>query len=347
MGLEIGIIGLPNAGKSTLFNALASRRLAETSPRPFTTINPHEAVVPVPDPNLIKLTRLIKPAKTTPATVKFIDIAGLIKGAHKGAGLGNQFLAKIREVDLLVHVINAYQESSPNEIIENYQTIRTELSLADLQTLEKISPKALHSDPNLNAVYLDLLQKLNTQTPINLNGYRPADLDIISRFFLLSIKPELVVINTTEDRLNSTLFNQTLNSFPRALALSARFAEDLIDLEESEKSDFLAEYHLSSSGVDLLITDCYQLLSLITFYTIKGGQEITARAIGEGSNALAAAALVHTDFAKSFIKAEVINVNELLKMGSWKNAKQQGKVRFEGKNYEMHNQDVVEFRVGN
>jgi len=337
MSLSIGIIGLPNAGKSTLFNALAARRLAETSPRPFTTINPHEAVVPVPDENLQKLAKLLSPQKVVSATIKFIDIAGLIKGAHKGEGLGNQFLAKIREVDLIVHVINAYQAKSKDEIIEDYQTIRTELALADLGSLEKATPKDLVTI---------LIQKLNSQKPINLHEFSPKDMETIKSFFLLSIKPELVVLNINEAATQSTSINQIANAFPNSIVLSARLAEDFIDLDESEKSEFLKEYQLEESGLNSLINRCYELLNLITFYTIKGGREVSAFSLKKGSSALDAAAKVHSDFARNFIKAEVVHFSDFISLKSWKTCREQGRARTEGRDYLVQDRDIIEFKIG-
>jgi len=348
--LAVGIIGLPNAGKSTLFNSLAARRLAETSPRPFTTISPHEAVVPVPDANLERLASAVSGGhqlapSIVPATVKFIDIAGLVKGAHKGEGLGNQFLAKIREVDMVVHVINAYTSRSADELVDDYKVIRTELALADLQSLERISSKQLNSNPDLKILVAKLAKLLNTQKPIDPNSFSSQERDALNSLFLLSIKPELVIFNCNESTEKNTSIDQIKTSFPDALFLSARFAEDLIDLDEDDRREFLREFGLTDSAISSLVTACYALLGLITFYTIKGGTQITAWSIGEGSNALDAAFRVHTDFGNNFIKAEVISVPELLNAGSWRNAKEKGSVRLEGKDYGVQDGDVIECKV--
>ncbi len=294
--LSVGIVGLPNAGKSTLFNALASRRLAETAPRPFTTIDPNEAVVGVPDERLKKLVDIIKPQKTLPATVTFIDIAGLIKGAHKGEGLGNQFLGKIREVDAIVHVVAAFGDQSAAEIMENIEVVNLELELGEIEA-----------------------------------------------------KPTIYVLNLAENgnTRNDELSTQIKKRFGgEVIELCAKLEEELIDLEESERTVYLNEVGFGQSGLVNLIQKSYQLLGLITFYTIKGGKEVSAWSLESGGGAIVAAAKVHSDFAAKFIKAEVIGVHELLGLGTWKKAKEKGKVRLEGKDYVVRDGDVIEFRVG-
>jgi len=300
MSLSVGIVGLPNAGKSTLFNALASRRLAETAPRPFTTIDPHEVVVPLPDTKLQRLSELVKPEKTVPATVTFIDIAGLVKGASHGEGLGNQFLGKIREVDAVVHVVREF--SDPQVI----------------HVAGKIDPKE-----DLEIVNLEL----------ELGG-------IVG-------KPMLVVYNVDEKNVNKK---------GEELYLCAKLEEELMDLSSEERKAYLRELGISQSGLEKLIKKAYDLLQLITFYTIKGGKEVHAWSLKDGKTAFDAAAEVHTDFAKNFIKAEVINVDELLSVGRlaprslgggvWKEAKEKGKVDLEGRDYIIKNGDVVEFKIG-
>lgn len=294
--LSCGIVGLPNVGKSTLFNALCARRLAETAPRPFTTIEPHEAVVAVPDENLEKLADLVKStsweSKATPevsvvpATVTFIDIAGLVKGASQGEGLGNQFLGKIREVDAIVHVVRGF--SDPQVV----------------HVAGKIDPKE-----DLEIVNLEL----------ELGG-------IVG-------KPMLVVYNVDE---------KDVEKEGKGVYICAKLEEELIDLTPEERREYLPE-----SGLERLIKKAYEILDLITFYTIKGGKEIHAWSLKNGKDAFDAAAEVHTDFAKNFIKAEVVNVNELLSARGWKEAKEKGKVRLEGKDYIVKDGDVIEFKIGN
>jgi small GTP-binding protein len=253
MSLSVGIIGLPNVGKSTLFNALLKRQLSPTAGYPFTTIKPHTGVVPVPDENLTTLAELIKPEKVVPATVTFVDIAGLVRGAHKGEGLGNEFLSYVRNCDVLVHVVRAFESSEAPHIEGSVDPERDRGIIRD----------------ELSAAGID--------------------------------KPILERVN--------------------------RGLEEFIN-------------------ADSLIRDAYVLLGLITFYTLKGGKELTAWSLKRGQTAFDAAGRVHTDFAKKFIKAEVIPVGELLPLGSWLAARQAGKVRGEGKDYTVADGDVIEFRIG-
>lgn len=290
----MGIVGLPNVGKSTLFNALCARRLAETAPRPFTTIGPHEAVVPVPDENLEKLHRILVSQypniEVVPATVTFIDIAGLVKGASKGEGLGNQFLGKIREVDAVIHVVREFTDPNVPHVHN------------------KIDPKE-----DIEIVNLEL----------QLGG-------IVG-------KPTIYVYNVDEKNVNKK---------GEEIYLCAKLEEELMDLSSEERKAYLRELGISQSGLEKLIQKAYRLLGLISFYTIKGGKEIHAWSLKNGKTAFDAAAEVHTDFAKNFIKAEVINVNELLSAGGWKEAKEKGRVRLEGKDYIVNDRDVIEFKVG-
>ncbi|OGG04022.1 hypothetical protein A2W14_00825 [Candidatus Gottesmanbacteria bacterium RBG_16_37_8] len=309
MNLSVGIVGLPNAGKSTLFNALASKRLSATAAHPFTTIDPHEAVVAVPDADLYKLENLIKPGKTVPASVTFIDIAGLIKGAHKGEGLGNQFLAKIREVDAIVHVVRAFKDDNvphPHR--------------AETGTVDQIKD-------DIDIVNLEL----------ELGG--------------ITGKKNIYILNSGEFDLKSdhifTLEKEISEHYQsEVIVLSAKLEEELIDFTKEEKKDYLKEISIEKSGLENLIQKAYLILNLITFYTIKGGQEVHAWSLKKGQTAHEAAALVHTDFAKSFIKAEVIPVSFLLEIGDWKIAKEKGKIRFEGKDYQVQDKEVIEFKFG-
>jgi ribosome-binding ATPase YchF (GTP1/OBG family) len=317
MSLTVGIVGLPNAGKSTLFNALASRRLAETAPRPFTTIEPHEAVVAIPDKWLDRLWDLIRGDPSTslrmtgpervPATVTFIDIAGLVRGAHKGEGLGNRFLGKIREVDAIVHVVRAfidpgithqhptYEPGSIKQVLEDIETINIELQLGEIEK-----------------------------------------------------KPIIYVLNVDEnDLVNIDYLAEVEKKYKeKAVLISAKMEEELIDFSEKEREAYLKEVGVDKTGLERLIIQAYSLLDLISFYTIKGGKEIHAWSLKRGSIALDAAERVHTDFARKFIKAEIINVEQLLELGSWKQAGEGGKIRLEGKDYVVCDRDVIEFKVG-
>lgn len=316
MSLSVGIVGLPNAGKSTLFNALASRRLAETAPRPFTTIEPHEAVVPVPDKDLDKLSELVKSQETVSATVTFIDIAGLVKGAHKGEGLGNQFLAKIREVDAIVHVARAFFDPY---VSHQHQT-------HEAGTLEQVLE----------------------------------DIEIVSLELQIAniVKPAIYVLNFDERRIAieeprryEAVVSQRFKG--PTISICAKLEEELTDIDPKERQEYLNELGVGESGLEKLIKEAYKLLGLITFYTIKGGKEVHAWSLEEGSNALKAAERVHSDFAKNFIKAEVVSVFELFRLKDslkehkfiWNLAKEEGIVRLEGRDYKVCDKDVIEFKV--
>lgn len=317
MSLSVGIVGLPNVGKSTLFNALATRRLAETAPHPFTTIKPHEAIVAVPDQYLEKLHQLVKPAEpeTVPATVTFIDIAGLIKGAAQGEGLGNQFLAKIREVDAIIHVVrifadprvpHVHRQIDPKEDVE---VVNLELELGEIK-----------NKPIIYVANVSENQLSNTSEISN------------------SIK-------SGNDRRPLLSLSEITGGAP-VIVISAKLEEELIDLTPEERRQYLAQLGVEKSGLEKLITEAFKILNLITFYTIKGGKEVHAWSLPAGRCALDAAAEVHTDFAKNFIKAEAIAVEELLAAGGWRPAKELGKVRLEGRDYLVQDRDVIEFKIG-
>ena len=306
MNLSVGLVGLPNAGKSTLFNALLSRQIADVAPYPFCTIEPNKGVVEVPDERLAKLARVVQTAKVVPAVVEFIDIAGLVKGAAQGQGLGNQFLAHIRECGVIVHVLRAFTD--PNVCREtalnpedDLAIVQTELELADLQTLEK--------------------QKAPAQ---NLP-------------FLLANKPALYVLNINESDLGKTFDS-------KFIPICAKIEMELAELEIEERRAYLQELGLKKSGLEKLIQAAYQLLGLQTFLT-AGIKEVRAWTINKGIQAPQEAGVIHTDFEKGFIKAKVINWQEFIKYEGWKGAAEIGKLRLEGRDYVMQEGDVVEFMV--
>lgn len=299
MSLSVGIVGLPNSGKSTLFNALLSRQIAQVANYPFTTIEPHEGVVALPDERLEKLSEIVKPEKTTPATVTFIDIAGLVKDAHKGEGLGNQFLGHIREVDAICHVVRAFE----NPDVSHYY--------------ETIDPKR-----DMEIVNLEL----------ELAGIK---------------KPTIYVLNIDEQGIKGGKSTKSIKGITgEPVVTCAKLEMELAELTPEERKEYLAQLSVRESGLEKLIKEAYKILDLITFYTIKGGKETRAWSLKRGSNALEAAAKVHTDFAKNFIKAEVVSFEELVKAGSWSAAHEQGKIRLEGKNYVVEDTEVIEFKVG-
>lgn len=310
MSLNVGIVGLPNAGKSTLFNALAERRLAQTAPRPFTTIEPHEATILVPDPDLNKLSDLVKPELSVPASVTFIDIAGLVKGAHQGEGLGNQFLAKIREVDAIVHVVRSFLDPYVTHVHPTHEAGSLEQALEDIEIV------------NLE---------------LELAGISGKQVIYVLNFSEKQLKDPIVEqsIASVENKFGNGV-----------ISVSAKLEEELTDLTPSERIELLNQMGIKESGLEKLIKIAYKTLELITFYTIKGGKEVHAWSIKSGSSAIEAAQVVHTDFANNFIKAEVISVSDLLESGGWKPATEKGKVRLEGRDYKVQDKDVIEFKIG-
>lgn len=385
MSLSVGIIGLPNVGKSTLFNALLKKRVALSANYPFATIEPNTGIVAVPDERLGKLAELvgvedhmipqslldgsrIKSGMTeeakkylpplVPAVVEFVDIAGLVKGASTGAGLGNQFLSHIREVDAIIHVLRDFEDanivregstdpSSDREIIE------TELQLADLQVLEKLIPnqekQVRASKDALEGQKLDILNEIKTELEMGklLGRYQIGDERLKAWFFtlpLLTIKPILYVFNTDEESLAHKLEHETLNE--GEMFISAKIEEELSELSEEERDEYLKELGITEPGLNRLIKKAYELLGLISFLT-AGKKEIRAWTTKKGSKAPQAAGVIHTDFEKGFIRAQVIEYEKYLEAGSLANAKAKGWVRTEGKDYEVKDGDVVEFLVNN
>jgi small GTP-binding protein len=337
MNLKIGIVGLPNAGKSTLFNALLKKQVAYAANYPFATIEPNVGVVPVPDKRLAKLAEVTKAEEKMdalppikPATVEFVDIAGLVKGASEGQGLGNKFLSHIREVDIICHVVRYFTNPDIVHVAgsvdpkRDREIIETELILADLQTLEKQKIKS--------AVVQKLITELNS-------GKLAKDVDIdkdeVRELQLLTMKPVLEVANVSEEQLKTI----------PGLAISAETESQLAGLTESEQKEYLKSLGLESSGLDRLIQKAYDLLGLISFLT-TGVIESRAWTIEKGTKAPVAAGVIHTDFEKKFIKCDTINFADFVAIGGWKKAREEGKVRSEGKEYVMQDGEVVEFKVG-
>jgi GTP-binding protein YchF len=351
MNLKVGIVGLPNAGKSTLFNALLKKQVAAAANYPFTTIEPNIGVVPVPDSRLEALANVVeategKKPPIVPAVVEFVDIAGLVKGAAQGEGLGNKFLSHIREVHLIVNVLRYFEDATvvhvAGEVDANRdrEIIETELVLADLQTLEK------QLEPRMNASKEDLARwQLIVRLKEGLNSGKPArsvitDHDeraLVRELNLLTMKPVLYVANVSEHQLGQT--------FPDMLAISAKTESELASMPEEEQKAYLQELGLEASGLDRLIAKAYDMLELISFLTC-GLIEARAWTIERGTKAPQAAGVIHTDFEKKFIKADVCPFPDFINAPGWVKAREKGKVRSEGKEYEMHDGDVVEFKVG-
>ncbi len=365
MNLSVGIVGLPNVGKSTLFNALLKKQAALAANYPFATIEPNVGVVPVPDVRLEKLAELTKveegmnalpPIKY--ATVEFVDIAGLVKGAAEGAGLGNKFLSHIREVSVIAHVVRDFMD--PDIIKEgavdprsDYETILTELILADLQTIGKINEKTFRTDKVLASAVEKLNTGLNRGTPAYQIDLTDEERERVKELFLLTSKPQIIVLNVTEADYTPDRIEHLTHQYAEWLGVdkekfvvvSAKIEAELSALTPDEQAMYLDDLGLQQSGLERLIAKAYETLGLISFLT-AGEKEVKAWTIQKGINAQNAAGAIHTDFIKKFIKAEVISFADYIETGSRKKARELGKARLEGKEYIVQDGDVIEFKIG-
>jgi hypothetical protein len=363
--LKAGIVGLPNVGKSTLFNALTRSRKAEAANYPFCTIDPNVGVVTVPDDRLEVLRRIAKTNVIIPAAIEFVDIAGLVAGASKGEGLGNQFLATIREVDAIVHVVRCFED--PDVVhtmgsvdpVRDIEVVATELVLSDLEAvqkrIEKTQKKAKSGDKEA-LVEMALLERLaphlNANKPANILGVTEEDAKLLRLFQLLSAKPVIYACNVAEGDLaaaEQNPFVQKVAAFVQAhhdaayVPISARIEAELVDLAPDEAKAFLKDLGVDDSGVSSLIRATYTLLGLQTYFT-AGEKEVRAWTIRKGWKAPQAAGVIHTDFEKGFIKAEVVSYADLSRLGSVAAAREAGKYRLEGKEYPFQDGDVALFR---
>ncbi|OGK12834.1 redox-regulated ATPase YchF [Candidatus Roizmanbacteria bacterium RIFCSPHIGHO2_02_FULL_37_15] len=347
MSLKIGIIGLPNAGKSTLFNALVTKPKAGVAAHPFTTIDKNIGVVEIPDDSLFQLAKIENIGKVTTATITFVDIAGLIKGAHQGEGLGNQFLHHIREVDLILHVVRFFKnESIPHvhskiDPEEDIEIVNEELLLADLQTLEKRLDKE-KSTPDERAMLKIIIDKLNQGVQASEIKLEDKDKAFVKAFNLLTLKKQLLVANIDEDEMTDS---PKKIAGSEVLSIGARFEADLNEYKWVEQQKILKDLGLKKTAKEQVIKAAYHALDTITFYTIAKRKEARAWLVKRNSTAIEAAAKIHSDFAKYFVKVEQINAQELIKIGSWLKAHEQGKVLLHGKDYLVQNADVLEFKV--
>jgi len=366
--LSIGIVGLPNVGKSTLFNALLKRQAALAANYPFATIEPNVGVVDVPDPRLDELCKIVItdygrgsegreiPEKITPAVVKFYDIAGLVKGASKGEGLGNAFLGHIREVNAIAHVVRSFEDENvvragSVDPISDKETVNTELILADIQSLENTIGKLekdVRGKPEKEAklkyeTAKKILEGLNNGTLAKELNLEEEELEASKDLNLLTLKPQIYVLNVSEEYLSNKNEQNIDKSLKDSIVICAKLESELADFDKNERENYLKELGIEYSGLDKLIKKGYEMLGLETFLT-AGPKEVRAWTIKKGSKAPQAAGEIHTDFERGFISAEIINYETLVEIGSIKKAKEKGLIRLEGKNYVMQDGDVVLFR---
>ncbi|MEY2777584.1 MAG: Ribosome-binding ATPase YchF [Pseudomonadota bacterium] len=360
MSLQCGIVGLPNVGKSTLFNALTKAGIAAEN-YPFCTIEPNTGIVELPDPRLGQLAEIVKPERILPATVEFVDIAGLVAGASKGEGLGNQFLANIRETDAIVNVVRCFEDENVIHVngrvdpLADIETIQTELALADLAGVEKQLVKVqklARSGDKEAAKLLAVLEKCQAQLdqakPIRALDLDPEELALIRPFFFITAKPAMYVANVAEGGFTNNAHLDRLTDFARGqgapvVAICAAIEAEIADMPDEDKAVFLSDMGMDEPGLNRLIRAAFGLLGLQTYFT-AGVKEVRAWTVRVGATAPQAAGVIHTDFERGFIRAEVIGFDDYITCKGEQGAKESGKMRLEGKEYIVKDGDVMHFR---
>ncbi len=364
MGFNCGIVGLPNVGKSTLFNALTNSARAEAANYPFCTIEPNVGIVEVPDERLYRIADIVKPKKITPTTIEFVDIAGLVKGASKGEGLGNQFLANIRNVDAIAHVVRCFEDENVVHVegsvnpLRDIETINLELVLKDLESVErrlsKVSKQAKAGDKKAK-VEFEALEEVKGILEVGeriypyLSRFGEETLRVIKELSLLTAKPVMYIANVDESGLlEDNRYVQMVREFAKkekapVVKICAKIEAELAELEGNEKEEFLKELGMEEPGLNAVIREGYKLLDLITFFT-AGEQEVRAWTVKKGTKAPQAAGKIHSDIERGFIRAEVIRYEDLIREGSLQACKEKGLMKLEGKDYEVQDGDIIYFR---